>query len=378
MVPERSSRWAWATSLRTSVTKTVNKRRLLVTGAILLGLGAGLLIVWGLPVWLTRHPAPGAKSADIVNAQNGARTAAVALVGAVAAIIGVSYAARTWRLTSKNVRLAEQGQITDRYVKAVELLGHRTMQSRLGGIYALERLAKDSPDDSGTIQEVLAAFIRHECRTASDEYDDPRFWDDQRGRQHGTFPREDIAAALSIVTASAKTGSGRSIDLSYTDLRGHDLTLAHLEYADLTGCVLDGVSACDAHFEHAQMFGVSAREAFMAEAHFEFAFCERADFRDANLAAARFENTCLSEASLVDAFLHNATLWKPNDLEYTDFEDASLLLAPEFPPQWAGSLSSSINVDKISWSQSSDQTMPPDLAKIRAEHRQRGAEDFGN
>jgi len=40
--------------------------------------------------------------------------------------------------------LTEQGQITDRYTKAVEQLGSDKLDVRIGGIYALERVAWDS------------------------------------------------------------------------------------------------------------------------------------------------------------------------------------------------------------------------------------------
>jgi hypothetical protein len=54
--------------------------------------------------------------------------------------------------------LTAQAQYTDRYTKAIEQLGQLCvdrLQSRLGGIYALERLAHDSPRDQPTIIEVL-------------------------------------------------------------------------------------------------------------------------------------------------------------------------------------------------------------------------------
>jgi hypothetical protein len=59
-----------------------------------------------------------------------------------------------------------EGHLTDRYTKAVEQLGSDKIEVRLGGIYALERLMRDSPTDQPTIVEVLAAYIRqHAPRT---------------------------------------------------------------------------------------------------------------------------------------------------------------------------------------------------------------------
>ena len=50
--------------------------------------------------------------------------------------------------------------MTERYTKAIEQLGEDKLDVRLGGIYSLERVARDSPRDHPTVMEVLTAFIR--------------------------------------------------------------------------------------------------------------------------------------------------------------------------------------------------------------------------
>ena len=64
------------------------------------------------------------------------------------------------RVAQDNVRVAEEGHLTDRFTKAIAHLGADNMAIRLGGIYALERIAKDSEKDHGPIMEVLTAFVR--------------------------------------------------------------------------------------------------------------------------------------------------------------------------------------------------------------------------
>ena len=56
--------------------------------------------------------------------------------------------------------VSQEGQITDRFTRAIEQLGAEQLQVRLGGIYALERIARDSPGDHWPIMEVLTAFVR--------------------------------------------------------------------------------------------------------------------------------------------------------------------------------------------------------------------------
>jgi len=57
-------------------------------------------------------------------------------------------------VSRRTLELSEQGQVTDRYTKAIEQLGSDKLDVRIGGIYALERVARDSARDHPTIMEV--------------------------------------------------------------------------------------------------------------------------------------------------------------------------------------------------------------------------------
>jgi hypothetical protein len=57
-----------------------------------------------------------------------------------------------------------QRRITESFSKAVEQLGSDKLEMRLGGIYALERISKESPDDYWTVMENLTAFVRERSR----------------------------------------------------------------------------------------------------------------------------------------------------------------------------------------------------------------------
>jgi hypothetical protein len=43
-------------------------------------------------------------------------------------------------------------------------LGSDKLEVRLGGIYSLERISKESPDDYWTVMENLTAFVRERSR----------------------------------------------------------------------------------------------------------------------------------------------------------------------------------------------------------------------
>jgi hypothetical protein len=95
----------------------------------LVGLTAVVLLVWLAPPALYKN-IPAEK--DRAGAEAVTRTGLIAGLAGLAALGGLAITARTYRLT-------EQGQITDRYTKAIEQLGGDKLDVRLGGIYALER-----------------------------------------------------------------------------------------------------------------------------------------------------------------------------------------------------------------------------------------------
>ncbi|MDT5082421.1 MAG: hypothetical protein QOJ80_7058, partial [Mycobacterium sp.] len=60
---------------------------------------------------------------------------------AVAAFTGLIFTYQQYRLSQQAQVITEQGQVTDRFTKAVEQLGSEDkVNVRLGGIYSLERL----------------------------------------------------------------------------------------------------------------------------------------------------------------------------------------------------------------------------------------------
>jgi hypothetical protein len=97
------------------------------------------------------------RAAHLQSARETARTQLLTLAAG-------TFAAGALLFTALNFRLARQGQVTNRYTDAITQLGSDKLDVRIGGIYALERIARDSARDHPTITEVLAAFIREHSR----------------------------------------------------------------------------------------------------------------------------------------------------------------------------------------------------------------------
>lgn len=137
----------------------------------------------------------------------------------------------TWR----NIQISEEKQVSERFSKAVEQLGSDQIQVRLGGIYSLERLAKDSPHDHWTVMEVLTAFIRETSSVNRDAH----LTEEQRSPV-----TTDVQAALTVIgrrNTTSESGN-QKLDLSKINLRRADIEEADLEEADLSEANLNGAN----------------------------------------------------------------------------------------------------------------------------------------
>ena len=127
-----------------------------------------LAIAWVLfvPVadWLAHHDVGSVKGSLHETALDNARGRLLTLGAGLFAAGALVFTARNFTLSRRTFELTEQGQVTDRYTKAIEQLGSDKLDVRIGGIYALERIARDSARDHPTVMEVLTAFIREHSR----------------------------------------------------------------------------------------------------------------------------------------------------------------------------------------------------------------------
>ena len=188
----------------------------------------------------------------------------------------------------RRVRAAEEGQITERFTKAIEQLGQEgddNMAIRLGGIYALERLAKDSEKDHGPIMEVLTAYVREKAP--------------KRGKyaeEAAPRPPTDIQAILTVIGRRETTGENRGTDRL-------DLGNTRLPRANLGGAVLRGANLHGANLTVAYLNGADLRGAILHEANLSGALLAGADLRGASLAGADLRGASLHEANLDGASL---------------------------------------------------------------------------
>lgn len=264
----------------------------------LLGAAAVLILaIWLIPEWLNSSadidPASKLKVEDWLAAKNTTRTSMVALL---LAIVGVG----TFLYTIRSYRLTRTGQVTDRYTKAVGQLGENDKpQVRVGGVYALERIARDSPQDQRAVIDVLLAHIR-----------------EGRARARSPAPPSeipiDIAAALQVLGRLSRSDEGPIYDLRELDIRR-----ASLSSANFSRCWLDRTQLDDASLIGANLRGAVLKEASLKGAMLAGADLIRADLTGVSLDGADFLKTKVMWGQLTDRQKKSVINWDLAEI-YTD------------------------------------------------------------
>jgi Pentapeptide repeats (8 copies) len=220
------------------------------------------------------------------------RTAGTLVVGTggAMALLLAARRQRSTELTLEHQReVAVEQRITELYTHAVDQLGNSQAPVRLGGLYALERLAQNNPVQRQTIVDVICAYLRMPYDLPKDK--PPH--EDAAADAHTRYEqrRQELQVRLTaqrILAAHLKPDAvdtfwpDMDLDLTETHLHQLDLTNCHMRHAHFNGAEFFGV----AWFAGAEFFGV----AWFAGAKFSWdAWFDRAEFfGDAWFAGAKF------------------------------------------------------------------------------------------
>ena len=125
---------------------------------------AVVIVAFVVTMWLLTIASGAKPGTDRANSRlDAVRTGLAAGAGAGAAV-GLMLAFRRQHhqeiATDLTDHDATERRITELYTKAVEQLGNDKAPVRLGGLYALERLAQDKPAHRQTIVNVICAYLR--------------------------------------------------------------------------------------------------------------------------------------------------------------------------------------------------------------------------
>ena len=143
---------------------------------------------------------------------------------------------------------AQRGLLNERYQKGAEMLGSKVLAVRLGGIYALERLAREHPEDYHLqIMSLLCAFARNPPPSGKED----------------AKVREDVRAIMTAVVEHSEAQIEREkqenyrLDFSRANLKGAFPERAVPADANLEGAFLDNANLEGAFLYRANLKGAS-------------------------------------------------------------------------------------------------------------------------
>ena len=291
---------------------------------------AAISLIW-LPHWRVSYFGIN-NATENATLENQYRATIAQILGGVAIGIGIYY---TWRrvtiaenslkhsqetfvanqqIAQENLKVAQDGQITERFTRAVDQLGNDKIEVRLGGIYALERISNESKKDYWPIMEILTAYVRKNSSVEVVENKKVMHLAMQIQSNESTIrevPEErkislDIQAVLTVLGErkySFNNGEYKCLNLRKAHLEGANLWRANLWRANL-----EGANLSEAHLERADLSGAHLEGASLMRAHLEGSDLREAHFEGANLSEANLEESSLKRAHLEGASLRWAHL----------------------------------------------------------------------
>lgn len=308
-------RWWWDRQDEFDTGAAQPLSRLILVGSATAALAAYVLLYFLPQVWV---PATGLSNAQYADALTQERRTVLATLAAVGAGITLIY-------THLRHQLDRDANATGRYTEAIQQLGDAAMSIRLGGIYALARVARDSPGDRVTISQVLAAFVRDNSRGMSTDVPlDVMAAITELGRRR-------ISRGGPVDLRSCDLSAGNltdtvfphGVDLRFSNLVATNLTSANLYAANLSNATLSdsifqgaeaaemkmrGATADDANFQRAQLEFSDFSGADLRGADFGGAYCVGATFEGADVRGVNFRDADLSGADFAGVHLLNADL----------------------------------------------------------------------
>jgi hypothetical protein len=222
--------------------------------------------------------------------ENSARLTLAQIVGGFALLFGLYFTYQNVKNAHENLRIIEEGKLTERFSDAIELLGSDKLEVRLGGIYALERISLDSPEKyHETVMEILTAFIR---TTTPFDYKKEISSEEKYPK-----PREDIQTIITIIGNRKNTEKEKQgLDLEGSNLSNGDLRKVNLKNADLNKTNLTKAFLKKADLSGAELYKANLTRAYLEEATLIGAKFEQADLSKADLSKADLSEADLSEA----------------------------------------------------------------------------------
>jgi Pentapeptide repeats (8 copies) len=274
-----------------------------------------LPVVWLAPRWLMTWPYTGASITapgtlpvmEVLKAQNDLRHSLVETLQLIATVVTAIGLVFTLYFTNENVRIAQEnsvqsvkaseltleaqreGRLGDRFSEAVEKLSHDDIAVRVGAIYALSLIARESKKDYWPVAHLLCTFLRSRRPVG-------------QVRAPGVVAPPDDAKAVAAFFRMGLDVPEGAVDLSRTNLHGLDMSGGMFKKANFDTAELDGAVLARAILTGATLANVNARTANFTCARLDECFMNGMDLTNARLTRADLRDASVTGAKVYQVF----------------------------------------------------------------------------
>lgn len=314
--------------------------------AVIVSLAVVLLVLPGLVV---DHDLAGGHlaAADRLNAVNNVRTTLLQAVGGAVVLFGAFATWRQLRVSQDGLNATREGNITDRFSRAVDQLGSDKLDVRIGGVYALWRIADHSDRDREAVVSIMAAYLRTHLP-----------WPPQEpapaaGVSINSVPpletrAADAQTALTCLGVLYQERRPEWLNVSLTDLRRADCDGLWLHGVNFDGACMEAASVYQVNLSKASLIAADLRHAELGTSILRQARCLRADLRGARLVKADLRSADFSGADLREANLRKTraqgAVFAGADLRLADLRGCDLTDSDLREARLEGALASDLTI----------------------------------
>ena len=327
---------------------------------MILALGLTILLLsLLLVIYLPRQQAKKLKESTVekkLEFENETRRTMIQILGGIAFI-------STFYFSYKTYILSNEQQITNRFTETIKLLSNENKEIRIGALYALERLSKDSEKDKISILQIINAYVRnHAPRVTKDLFkqyiDSAKAADDDEyscsyfhpSNKIYVFHPDTTKQELDIQVAITILGTNNFglLPLNFTNLdfrainfRELNLSNSDFSYCDLTSDDFGKAVLDSCKFDRAVANKTIFATAKIRKSSFATSLLQEANFYQADLSNSHFSaGSCCYDCQFGEAIFRNGDI-RSVDLRRALFWDADLTnIFIEFAPL------DSINLDR--------------------------------
>jgi Pentapeptide repeats (9 copies) len=241
---------------------------------------------------------------------------------------------RTWTAklqadaSLQQVRIAQKGQNTDRYVKAVEMLSTDSAIGRRSALLALKEIAiLDFPNSYLLVRQTLQAFIQEASDYCWNHEED----DDAAVRARATDIADAFAIFGQLKASYDPLGQYLSGLTEYPYIRIDNiyLTKAACVFTDYTGCHFRGGKFDECQLIHSILTGVQFENCTFSNTLANYSDFARVRFRECTFKATESD---FRQAFLEGAVFENVRFEDRGRIYISDISSADFTACPELVP----------------------------------------------